>query len=88
VRYLILTLLLGVALTTYGGYVAHRYAQPVALILEAETPLREAPYGTASAATSLEQASMVRIESRWGFWTLVSHGAFRGWVRSSEMVTL
>ena len=87
-RYVTVTLALAVGLAAYGGYVSVRYAQPVALILEAGTPLRSAPYGNARGATELEQASAVRIERTWGSWRLVSHGVFRGWVLSSEMVEL
>jgi hypothetical protein len=87
-RYVAVVLVLAVGLATLGGYVSLRYAQPVALILEAGTPLRSAPYGNARAATELDQASAVRIERTWGAWKLVSHGAFRGWILSSEIVEL
>ena len=88
VRYVTVMLVLALAFAAYGGYVSRRYVQPVALILEPGTPLRSAPYGNARAATDLEQASAVRVERAWGAWRLVSHGAFQGWVLSSEMVGL
>ena len=87
-RYVIVAFVIAVGAGAYGAYVLIRYAEPTALILEAGTPLRAAPYGSARAAVELEEASAVRVEQTWGSWRLVSHGAFRGWVLSSEMLGL
>ncbi len=87
-RHVIAMFVLAVGVGAYGAYVQIRYTQPIALILRADTPLRTAPYGSASPAIELEEASAVRVERVWGSWKLVSHGAFSGWVLSSELLDL
>jgi len=72
----------------FGIYVRHEYAQPVALIAAADTPLRWAPYGTAPARRSLEQGSAVEVSRVAGQWVLAQRGDEQGWLRWAEIVGL
>jgi len=70
----------------YGGSALRRYGQPVAVTLAGETPLREAPYGSASASRRLREGTAVRIERVRPGWYLVAHGGTRGWVMPDELL--
>jgi hypothetical protein len=75
-------------LGTYGGAVHRAYREPAVLVAADQTPLREAPYGTAARSRTLDEGQVLRVERRWGRWVLVSRGAFRGWVLDREVVDL
>jgi hypothetical protein len=75
-----------VAAGGYGARVLGRYHQPVAITLAGETPLREAPYGSASASRRLREGTAVRIERVRPGWYLVAHSGSRGWVMPSEVL--
>lgn len=79
-------MILGLAAGGYGGSALRRYRQPVAITLAGETPLREAPYGSASAARRLREGTAVRIEQARPGWYLVAHGDTRGWVMTPEVL--
>ena len=72
----------------YGANALRRYRQPIALTLAAETPLREAPYGTASESRRLREGTAVLIESVRAGWYLVRHSGTLGWVQPSELLRL
>jgi hypothetical protein len=79
-------LVAAVGLGALAGFVEWRYRLPVGFVLAADTPLREAPYGPAPAALSLDRADAVRIERAEGDWRLVVRGDRRGWLHASELV--
>jgi hypothetical protein len=58
----------------------------VAITLAGETPLREAPYGSASGSRQLREGTAVRIEHVRPGWYLVAHGETRGWVMRGEVL--
>jgi hypothetical protein len=79
---------LALSAAAYGGTVLQRYAQPVALVMNSQTPLRVAPYGSAPADFELEEGAAVRIEREQGAWVLVTGGNERGWLLRAEVVPL
>lgn len=89
-RVVVAALALGVAVAAALGWrEARRYARPVAVILDAATPLRVAPYGGARAPLTLDAGAAVRVERRWGAWYEVGRAdGVRGWVRAAEVVRL
>lgn len=76
------------AVGAYAAYVTYRYREPVALAAEADTPLRAAPYGSAPAASRLEEGTAVLVSRRRGPWLLVRRGSERGWLLTSEVERL
>lgn len=62
--------------------------RPVAVVLSADVPLREAPFGSARPSRMLIAGSAVRVERRHGPWMLVRRGDTRGWVHRSEVARL
>jgi tetratricopeptide (TPR) repeat protein len=72
----------------YGALALKRYRQPVAVTLATETPLREAPYGSASAPRRLREGTAVLVRRERGGWMLVSYGGAVGWVERSEVERL
>jgi hypothetical protein len=87
-RYGIALLVVAAALVAYGGYVGRRYGEPTALVVRSQTPLREAPYGSARARVELDEAAAVRVEREWGVWRLVTHGNAQGWLLVSEITEI
>jgi len=78
-----------IAALTVGGYGAsalRRYRRPIAVTLAAETPLREASYGSATASRRLREGTAVLIERARPGWYLVVHGGTQGWVMPSELL--
>lgn len=66
-----------------------RRARPLAIVLNAATPVRAAPYGNASAASTVEAGAALLIERRYGPWLEVRRAdGIRGWVLSSEVARL
>lgn len=80
------TVAVGVAL--YGAALVRSYERPVALVLHAATPLREAPYGPAPSDVQLDEASVVLVRRSWGAWRLVRAGEREGWVLANDLEDL
>jgi hypothetical protein len=57
-------------------------------VVRSQTPLREAPYGSARARVELDEAAAVRVEREWGVWRLVTHGNAQGWLLVSEITEI
>jgi hypothetical protein len=88
VRWSALLVTLALVVAGYGLAVRQRYARPVALVMNSQTPLRAAPYGPAPAEFQLEEGAPVRIEREKGAWVLVTEGTERGWLLRAEVVRL
>jgi hypothetical protein len=80
------------ALAVLAAVVAWRvdraYRQPAAIVLHDDVPLRNAPFGSASAARSLVAGSAVRVDRAEGAWLLVERAGSRGWVLAGEVARL
>jgi hypothetical protein len=89
-RYTRVILLLTLSTTTaaYAAYVSRRYRTPVAVAIAPETPLRSAPYGSATAAVFLDEGMAVRVNDTAGVWLLVTRGTSQGWVLREEVERL
>jgi tetratricopeptide (TPR) repeat protein len=72
----------------YGAWTLRRYHVPVAVTLGTETPLRDAPYGSASAARRVGEGTAVLIQTARPGWYLVSFASVRGWVLRGEVLRL
>jgi hypothetical protein len=81
---------LGLALAAVGtaAYLARRYAEPAAVVLRTEVPLRAAPYGTAAGDRRVFAGNVVRVLGASGAWLLVERGGARGWVLPGEVARL
>jgi hypothetical protein len=85
------TVVLGLALVTAAaaGLAVReglRRAQPLALVLNAGTPIRVAPYGGASPASMVEAGAALLVERRYGGWLEVHRpDGVRGWVLAAEV---
>jgi hypothetical protein len=81
-----LVLLLGAS----GGLVAAAWlsrARPLAIVLAPGTPVRVAPYGSASAATSVGAGAALLVERTHGAWLEVHRSdGIEGWLLASEVV--
>jgi hypothetical protein len=84
------TALLAIAVlaAAYGAFVTVRYRTPTAVVLDGATPLREAPYGSATPVDRLNAGAAVRVAGARGGWMLVEFGSRRGWVMRAEVVRL
>jgi oxygen tolerance protein BatD len=82
---------LGLALATAGaaGLAAReglRRARPLAIVLNAATPVRVAPYGGASPASMVDAGAALLVERRHGAWLEVHRAdGVRGWVLAAEV---
>jgi oxygen tolerance protein BatD len=82
---------LGLALAAAGagGLAAReglRRARPLAIVLNAATPVRVAPYGGASPASTVEAGAALLVERRRGAWLEVHRAdGVRGWVLAAEV---
>jgi len=81
-------LLAALAAAGYGGWTLRRYRMPVAVTLGTETPLRDAPYGSASAGRRVGEGTAVLIQAARPGWYLVSFAGVRGWVLHGEVLRL
>jgi oxygen tolerance protein BatD len=80
---------LSVTAAALGAMEWRRRAQPVAVVLAPGTSVRVAPYGAASAATTLDAGAAVVVGSGYGRWLEVSRGdGVRGWVLGTEVARL
>lgn len=88
------TIVLALALLTAGATAlatreGMRRATPLAIVLNPATPVRAAPYGSASAASTVEAGAALLIERRYGPWLEVRRAdGIRGWVLASEVARL
>ncbi len=68
---------------------ALRRAGPLAIVLNAATPVRVAPYGGASPASMVEAGAALLVERRYGAWLEVRRAdGVRGWVLAAEVSRL
>jgi BatD DUF11 like domain/Bacterial SH3 domain len=83
-----------VALLTAGaaGFAireAARRAQPIAVVLQPATSVRVAPYGSASAAATVEAGAALVVVRTYGRWLEVSRSdGVRGWILATEVTRL
>jgi len=88
------TVVLGLAVltavaTTLAAREGLRRARPLAIVLNAATPVRAAPYGSASAASTVEAGAALLIVRSYGAWLEVRRAdGIRGWVLSTEVARL
>ena len=88
------TVVLGLAVltavaTTLAAREGLRRARPLAIVLNAATPVRAAPYGSASAASTVEAGAALLIVRSYGPWLEVRRAdGIRGWVLSTEVARL
>ena len=88
------TVVLGLALltavaTVLGAREGIRQERPLAIVLNPATPVRAAPYGNASAASTVEAGAALLIERRYGPWLEVHRAdGIRGWVLVTEVARL
>jgi hypothetical protein len=62
-----------------------RRARPLAIVLNPATPVRVAPYGSASPASTLEAGAALLVDRRYGAWLEVHRGdGVRGWILAAE----
>ena len=82
----VLALLLGASGGLLGAAWLRR-AQPVAIVLAPGTPVRVAPYGSASASTSVGAGAALLVERSRGTWVEVRRGdGIEGWLLATEVV--
>src|SRR5947199_442047 len=85
------TVVFGLSLVTVAtaGLAAReglRRAQPLAIVLNAATPVRVAPYGGASPASMVEAGAALLVDRRYGAWLEVHRAdGVRGWVLAAEV---
>ena len=85
---------LGLALVTtaavgLGVWEGLRRARPLAIVLSPATAVRVAPYGGASAASTVEAGAALLVERRYGAWLEVRRDdGVRGWVLATQVVPL
>ena len=66
-----------------------RRHRSVAVVVDAGTPVRVAPYGEASAAASLGAGAALQVERRYGAWREVHRrDGVHGWVLAAELAPL
>ena len=85
------TVVLGLALVSVAAAALAareglRRAQPLAVVLNAATPVRVAPYGGASPASMVEAGAALLVERSYGAWLEVHRAdGVRGWVLAAEV---
>ncbi len=68
---------------------ALRRGQPVAIVVHAATSVRVAPYGSASAAATVEAGAALLVDRSFGGWIEVHRqDGVRGWVLATEVTRL
>jgi len=87
-----LTLWFGVALVAvvgFGSYEWWRLSRPVVVVVEGPAPVRGAPFGEASAASSLPAGAAGVVIQTYAGWIEVSRpDGVRGWILQSEVMRL
>ncbi|HYU36608.1 MAG TPA: BatD family protein [Gemmatimonadales bacterium] len=85
------TVVLGLSLVTVAaaGLASReglRRSQPLAIVLNAATPVRVAPYGGASPASMVEAGAALLVERPYGAWLeVIRADGVRGWVLAAEV---
>jgi hypothetical protein len=89
-----LLLVLGLAVLTavtagLGVREGQREATPLAIVLNPATPVRVAPYGGASAASTVEAGAALLIDRGYGAWLEVRRDdGVHGWVLAAQVARL
>jgi hypothetical protein len=78
----------GILCVAYSAFVQRRYRERAAIVVRADTPLRSAPYGTASTMRALSEDAAVRVTRADGAWLLVRRGDALGWVLADDVEAL
>jgi hypothetical protein len=81
-----LLLIVAVTCAAGAGVIEWRYRMPYALVIDGETPLREAPYGPARSRAILDAADVVVVERTERDWRRVSVHGMQGWLHTSEVL--
>ncbi len=80
---------LTVAVVVLGAVEWRRRARPVAVVVAAGTAVRVAPYGVASAASSVDAGAALVVEDQYGRWLEVRRAdGIHGWLLATEVVQL
>jgi tetratricopeptide (TPR) repeat protein len=80
---------LAAAAALLGGMEWRRREQAVAVVVTSGTAVRVAPYGAASASTTLDAGAAVLVGNAYGRWLEVTRGdGVRGWVLGTEVARL
>ena len=81
--------ILVLATAGFGGYEWWRLSRPVVVVVQAPAPVRSAPFGEASAASSLPAGAAAIVVKTYGGWVEVSRpDGVRGWVLQSQVMRL
>jgi hypothetical protein len=73
----------------FGGYEWWRMSRAIVVVVEAPAPVRSAPFGEASAASSLPAGAAALVVQAYGGWVEVSRpDGVRGWILESEVMRL
>ncbi|HUL03101.1 MAG TPA: BatD family protein [Gemmatimonadales bacterium] len=71
----------------FGALEAGHRARPVVVVVNAATPVRVAPYGSASATATVDAGAALLVAGRYGRWLAVRRDdGVRGWVLGAEVV--
>jgi hypothetical protein len=89
-RRLSLSIGLAVAVTSaIGGYEWWRLSRPLVVVVEAPAAVRSAPFGEATAASSLPAGAAAVVVRTYGGWVeVVRPDGVRGWILQSEVMRL
>ena len=78
--------LIGATAAALGAREGLRRARPLAIVLNPATPVRVAPYGGASAASTVEAGAALLVQRPYGAWLEVRRAdGVRGWVLAAEV---
>jgi hypothetical protein len=78
-----------VSTTLLGAAEWRRRAQPVAVVVAGDVPVRAAPYGGAGAAATMHAGAALLVGRRYGRWLEVRRpDGVRGWLLAAEVVQL
>ena len=78
-----------IAASVLGAIEWRRRERPVAVVIAESAPVRAAPYGGASAATTLQAGGALLVDRRYGAWVEVHRqDGIHGWVLGEEIAGL
>src|SRR6266566_64583 len=81
--------LVAAAAATLGVAESRRRERPLAVVVSPATAVRVAPYGSASATTTLDAGAALEVAGQYGPWLAVRRDdGVRGWVLGSDLVRL
>ena len=79
----------GLSAAAFGGAEWQRRGQALAVVVASDAPIRTAPYGGASAATTVHAGAAFILGRRYGRWLEVHRpDGVRGWLLAGEIVPL